>query len=114
MAQFTPTGGSAQLTGSVSVGGASNRGIFNVTLTNADTEYSFVLPTNTRAFVMKLRNIDNKAAVLRVYEVSAGVPYLSINPGGTYARDGMLLLAPMTIYIQCNMAGRVAEIEYFY
>lgn len=114
MSTFSSTGGSSQFSGSVSVGGASNRGIFNVTMTNADTEYSFVLPTNTRAFVLKIRNTDNKAAVLRVYETSGGVPYLSINPGGTYARDGMLLLSPMTIYIQCNLSGRIAEIEYYY
>jgi hypothetical protein len=114
MSTFSSTGGSSQFTGSVSVGGASNRGVLNVAMAAADTEYSFSLPVNTRAFALKLRNFDNKAAVLRIYEVTGGVPYLSVNPGGTYARDGLLLSSTMTIYLQCNLAGRVAEVEYWY
>jgi len=114
MSQFSPTGGSSQLTGSVNVGGATGHAIANISMVAADTEYSFVLPATTRAFVLKLRNLDGKAAVLRIYETSGGVPYLTVNPGGLYSRTDMLLASSLSIYIQSNLAGRVAELEYWY
>lgn len=112
MAGFVPSG-SGGLTQSISVGGASELYVDNLVMVLASTEYTVTLPAGTRMFSLKLLNEDNKAAVLRIYATSGGVPYMSVNPGSVYYRNDIQLTAALNIYVQSSMAGRTLQIEYW-
>ena len=106
MASFTPAGSGNIV---VNTGAASNPTVTNITMTAADTEYAFALPTNTRKFSIRVRLHDNAAPVLRVYYVSGGPDYVSISPGTMYS-EADLALSGITVYMQCSLPARVVEI----
>lgn len=86
--------------------------IFNVTMTNANTEYSQVLPANTKAIAVSVQSND---AEFRLAWQSGRVatptpPYLRIPAGGTYYKEN-ILLANATLYFACPVAGKVLQIE---
>lgn len=81
--------------------------IYNVTCTNANTEYSQALPTNCRRFLIQLRTTKD----LKVSFTSgqSGTTYVSVLAGGQYYEDTVNLTAK-TLYFQSPTAGVVAEI----
>jgi len=85
--------------------------IYNVTMTNADTEYSQALPANCKKF--NIKTLDGSA--FRLAYVTGKVatptaPYQSIDLGGSKSEDG-LNLASQTLYFACSSAGKIAVIE---
>jgi hypothetical protein len=85
--------------------------IFNVAMTNEDTEYSQQLPEGTKAFLLKLRG---QGASLKYAYISgrSGSEFVTIPTGspGKYL-DGVFLHENRTLYFQSPVASQVAEIE---
>lgn len=81
--------------------------IYNVTMTNADTEYSQALPANTRKFLIKCRT--SFAIKLSFTSGQSGTTYLTVPADQSYWED-QINDASITLYFQCANAGKVAEI----
>jgi hypothetical protein len=86
--------------------------VYNVTLTNADTEYSQALPANTRGFEFQARS----EALLR-YAFATGkvatptAPWLTLKAGDAYASPQLNQAAsPSTLYLASPTAGTIVEI----
>ncbi|MBA7493937.1 hypothetical protein ES702_04503 [subsurface metagenome] len=85
--------------------------IYNVEMTDADTEYSQALPAGTKRFCIQMR--ENDTAFRIAYEtgkVAAPTePYYTIQSGKENYEDN-LKLAATTIYFGCGAAGKNIEI----
>jgi len=84
--------------------------IYNVTMTLADTEYSQLLPDNTKKFLIKTTD----GTAFRIAFVTGKVavptaPYWTVPTSNAYSEDGVKLTAA-TIYFACSGAGKIAEI----
>ena len=83
--------------------------IYNVTMTNADTEYSQALPANTKRFTIQARDGTSFRLAFETGKVAIPTePYLSIGANSAYYEDG--IKAMPTLYFGCASAGKVAEI----
>jgi len=83
--------------------------IYNVTMTLADTEYSQVLPANTKKFLIHTRD----GTTFRIAFVTGKVatptaPYFTIPGGNGYSEDG--IKATPTLYFGCGSAAKEIEI----
>lgn len=85
--------------------------VYNLSLPTANTEYSQPLDPNTVRFTVKIRNTDGLAARAQIAFTSGdtSVKWVTIPPGAVFSEEG-LLLTGVTLYVQCNKPGRVAEI----
>lgn len=81
--------------------------IYNLTLTNADTEYSQALPENTFKVMIKARS-TTAAMKLSYTSGESGTTYFTIPAGQTYWDDN--INTSQTVYLQSPTAGTVAEI----
>ena len=81
--------------------------VYNVTMTNANTEYSQALPANTKKFLIKCRT----AYDIKVCFTSgaSGTTYLTVPAGSAYC-ETLIQPAVLTLYFQCATAAQVAEI----
>ena len=81
--------------------------VYNVTMTNAATEYSQALPANTGKLMIKCRG----AYAIQVCFTSgeSGTKYITVPANQSYWEDG-ITAASLTLYFQCGTAGQVAEI----
>jgi hypothetical protein len=80
--------------------------IKNLTLTLADTEYSYAFPEETIRFIVQCREL----AEMKVAFVSgeSGTNYMTIKPGVAYTEEDLRIDA--IIYLQSDIAGVTAEI----
>jgi len=86
---------------------ATSPAIYNVTMTNAGTEYSQALPSNTKKFLIKCRgSYDIKLAFT---SGQSGTNYVTVPSGMSYWED-FIQPSALTLYFQCASAGQVAEI----
>lgn len=87
----------------------SNHNIYNLTLTNANTEYSQVLTKNPTLISIKCRD---SGADMKFSFVSgaSGTTYITILGGTPWESKGRMV-GIKTIYLQSSTAGVVAEIE---
>lgn len=84
---------------------------YNITLTNANTEYSQALPANTRRLCFRCRT----GAVCRYAWVTGKVAtptanYQTLQAGAEYVLEGVKL-ATSTLYLASATAGAVIEME---
>lgn len=80
--------------------------VFNLTLTDANTEYGFELSVNTKKFTFQARTaVDVKFSFA---EGTSGSEYFTLKTGAGYFDDNVH--APITIYFQSASAGTVVEI----
>lgn len=85
--------------------------VYNISLTNANTEYSQALPANTRRLCFRSRT-----GVQVRYAWSAGkvatptAPYQTLMAGAEYAVDDVKLAAA-TLYLASATAGATIELE---
>lgn len=87
---------------------AENHNIYNVTMTDADTEYGQALPVNTKRYMIQCRGLyDIKLAYTNG---ESGTTYITIPAGGN-KWDDIMQAGVLTLYFQCAEAGQVAEIE---
>lgn len=85
--------------------------IANLTLTSADTEYSYTFPSGTLYFTVKART----SAVFKIAfsENASGTTYETVPAGSQWIPDRPLLLRDNRIvYVQSSTAGLVLEISY--
>ena len=81
--------------------------IYNLTLTNANQEYSQALDNEVRYFEVKCRTLNDMKMAFVSGE--SGVTYLTI-PAGSMWFTRALVNADLTLYLQSPDAGVVAEI----
>jgi len=79
--------------------------IYNVTCTNADTEYSQTLPANTKKFTIKARGGSLKVCFT---SGQSGTTYILLADGQSWSEDNIEFSG--TLYFQSPSAGTVAEI----
>jgi len=84
--------------------------IYNVTMTNANTEYSQALPSNTKKF--SIASQDGTA--FRIAFVTGKVatptaPYKTVQANTEYYED-MINPSSLTLFFACGSAGKVVEI----
>ena len=87
--------------------------IYNVTLTSANTEYSQVLPANTREFRFRCRTLfDVRYAYVTGKVAAPTAPYLTLPAGFDYFSD-YNNLSSITLYFASSTAGTIVELEVF-
>lgn len=84
--------------------------IYNVTITTADTEYSQLLPDNTKSITVQLRT----AAVSRIAFETGKVatptaPYFTIKSGAAYSENN-INLGGKTLYVAGDAGTELMEI----
>lgn len=87
--------------------------IFNVTCTNANTEYSQVLPSNTKKIIMNVVN-GNSSNIIRLAYTTGKVatptaPYIQYTQDIQYVVEGILYNG--SIYFASTLAGVTIQIE---
>lgn len=98
--------GSINIGGSISIQSVATETIANVTLTVADTEYSYTLPSTTKRFMMKSRSgHDFKYSPVAG---QSGTAFLTLP---VYEQEGIEGLATRILYFQSKRAGEVMEIS---
>ena len=84
--------------------------IYNVTMTNADTEYSQALPAQTKKFTIHTRDGTAFRLAYVTGKVAAPTePYFTIPTNGIKSED--YLTTSVTLYFACAAAGKIVEIE---
>jgi len=84
---------------------------YNITLTNANTEYSQALPANTRRLCFRCRTgVQVRYAWATGKVAGSTAPYQSLAAGAEYALDGVKLAAA-TLHFASATAGSVIELE---
>jgi hypothetical protein len=84
-------------------------GIYNVTMTNANTEYSQAL-TNCKKFIILMRENDTafRIAFVTGKVATSTVPYFTVPEGSSYDEDNINFTG--TIYFACASAGKTIQI----
>lgn len=83
----------------------------NLTLTNADTEYSVALPSSTRELRFRCRTLFDVRYSFENGEVAGSAdPYLTLPAGSDYFSDNNDLTGK-TLYLATDEAGVVVEVE---
>lgn len=106
MSQFSPSG-AAGSTSTVILSGASNPTVANVSIGSANTEYNYLLPTNTKKFHLKMR--DGAALKLAYTIGTTGTTYVTIPAYNMYTEDQLSVTA-VTLYFQTPSPSGVVEI----
>ena len=84
---------------------------YNVTLTNANTEYSQALPANTRALCFRCRTgVQVRYAWVTGKVAAPTANYQTLVAGAEYVRTGVKLAAA-TLYWASATAGAIVELE---
>lgn len=85
-------------------------GVANITLTSANTEYSFALPQGTGSFTVKSRS---SASFQMSYTAGAsGTNYFTVPSGSSYYETNVSAYG-MSLYFQSANAGQIIEIVYW-
>ena len=85
--------------------------VYNVELTDADTEYEQALPSSTFHLRFRCRtNHDVRFAFVEGKVAAPTAPYLTLPAGSDYV-SGSNDLTGMTLYLASSQAGVVIEIE---
>ncbi len=85
--------------------------IYNVTMTNADTEYSQALPAGTKRFSAQIIEVDQpfRLAYVTGKVATPTSPWYTNQKAKEYYED-TLLLAAETLYFACSDAGNIVQI----
>jgi hypothetical protein len=92
---------------------AENSTDANVTLTNADTEYSYTIPDEAKKIEFQARGtvvVRHSMVTGRVADPNGAGPFLSMKAGGSYAQD-FLWLNKQTLYFASSTPGTVIEVR---
>lgn len=104
MAVFVSSGGQQTIT----VDGATNPAVSNVSLSTANTEVSIVLPAGCRKYMLKLR--DRNVLQLSYVSGQSDTTYVTLWPGCVYVENEVKLTASTTIYVQSPAASQIVEL----
>lgn len=111
MSQFTPAG-SGGLTPSINILGASTPTIVQIPLASAGTEYSYVLPSGCRQFLIKLQG-DGRLRLAYVALGTSGTSYLEVPRYCFFSESDIQLNTSLTLYMQSSVAAQTAELLYW-
>jgi len=89
--------------------------IENVTMTNADTEYSYALPANCKRVTLSVQDGDSSFNIRLAFETgkvaTPTAPYLQYKGNVEFDSDLLKMSAtPGNIYFGCSSAGKVMQI----
>ena len=85
--------------------------LYNVTMTDANTEYSQALSANTKKFSIHLRDFTAfRFAYVTGKVAGPTAPYLTV-PEGSEKVEELIQPATITLYFASSDAGKIAEIE---
>lgn len=88
----------------------TNPKVSNLTLTSANTEYSYTFPIKTTSWSLKARTaVDLKYSWT---SGESGTVFKTV-PAGSEVYEENILMNNNIIYIQCATAGTIVEIEYW-
>lgn len=90
---------------------AFNPTIYNVTLTNADTEYSQALPTATKKYEMHLRDGTSFRLAFVAGKVGGSVAPFWTQAANSEQGEENVHLVNVTLYFACAVAGKIMEIK---
>ncbi len=97
--------------GRVQIAGPDTVETYNVTLTNANTEYSQTLPSNVRAVAFRCRTACDVRFAWESGRVAAPIaPYQTLKANGEYWKDN-IRVSSLTLYLASDTAGVVVEVE---
>ena len=82
--------------------------IANVDIANANTEYSYELPANTKKFKVKLRNVGYPLK-LAIVEGDSGTTYVNIAQGKSHEQKD-IRISNTILYFQTTAGSQVVEI----
>ncbi|MBS7627148.1 hypothetical protein KEJ51_09005 [Candidatus Bathyarchaeota archaeon] len=84
--------------------------IYNVTMTNANTEYSQALPSNCKKFLIHTRDGTSFRLAFTSGKVAGPTePYFTVPSGQAYYED-FIEPTSLTLYFACESAGKIVEI----
>jgi hypothetical protein len=84
--------------------------LYNVTMVNADFEYSQLLPAKTKRFSIKTRDGTAFRTAFVTGKVAAPTaPYETVPANWEYYED-LLYVTGLTLYFGCGVAGKIVEI----
>lgn len=107
MSAFTPSGSGGSV-GSTVLVGSTNPTVANINMPLAATEYSYVLPTNTKKFYIQLR--DPSAELKLAYAAgTSGTTYVTVHRGCWFG-EADLSVTGVTLYFQSSVSSQTAEI----
>jgi hypothetical protein len=81
-----------------------------VTLTSGDTEYSVVLPENTKIIDIQARTAVSIRMAWETGQVASGTDYWTIKANNTHYQNN-LYASGKTLYLASSTAGTVVEIK---
>lgn len=110
MSIFTP-GVSAGAPSTVTISGRSTPTIVNQTITLANTEYSIVIPSTAKSFLVRTRN--GSQLLLAWVSGETVTNYLTVNRHVCYNECDLSLTSSLTLYFQGASAGDVLELLYW-
>lgn len=85
--------------------------VYNVTLTNANTEYSQALPPNVRSLAVQPRTaVDVRVAFVTGKVAGSTAPFFTMKSGGALALHELQVADDTTVYLASTTAGTVVEI----
>ena len=89
---------------------ATTPAIYNVTMTNANTEYSQALSSNTKRFSIKTRDGTAFRVAFETGKVATPTePYETVPANSEYYEDA-LTVDSLTLYFACGTAAKIVEI----
>jgi hypothetical protein len=89
---------------------ATTPAVYNVTMTNANTEYSQALPANCRKFLINTRDRSAFRLAFKAGKVAAPTaPWIDWAAGESYYEDH-IKAGSLTLYFASASAGKIAQI----
>ena len=85
--------------------------IYNKTMTLADTEYSQVLPANTKKFEFRCRDADDIRFAYVTGKVAGPTAPYRVLLSGEIKSENNINLSDKTLYFACANPGKIMEIE---
>lgn len=86
---------------------AKEPAIYNLSMPLAGTEYSQIISANAKQIMVRMR-VKGRAQIAFT-SGNSGTIFFTLEPGCVYSQEN-LDLEGVTIYLQSNQAGQVAEI----
>lgn len=85
--------------------------LYTITMTDADTEYSQLLPSSTRKIRFQCRTAnDVRYAYVTGKVAGSTAPFSTLKSGAVYTEND-LDLSGVTLYVACAAAAKVVELE---
>lgn len=85
--------------------------VMNVPLTLASNEYQIILPSNTKRYLLRVRN---GSSTLKVgYASVSSSPYLTVERGASYSEDKIARGTDLDLFVQAAKDNQILELIYW-